>query len=41
MYHSDNYQNDWDGGGIDNGVYFFTIRGKCFGEQKGSITVVN
>jgi hypothetical protein len=41
MYHSSNYHNDWDGGGLANGVYFFTIRGECFGEQKGSITIVN
>ena len=44
VFEADNYQNDWDGGGLADGVYFFIL--KCDGEYtdkvyKGSVTIFN
>jgi gliding motility-associated-like protein len=40
VYRNENYQNDWDGNGVDSGVYFFLMRDQCLNEFKGTITVV-
>jgi hypothetical protein len=42
VYQSNNYQNDWDGGKLPDGVYFYVL--KCFGHisndvYKGSVTI--
>lgn len=43
VYESVNYQNDWDGGGLKDGTYFYVL--KCDGYKsnevyKGSITII-
>jgi PKD repeat protein len=43
VYESDDYQNDWDGGNLPDGVYFYVL--KCFGWKsnevyQGSITII-
>ena len=42
FYTSDDYQNDWDGSNLPDGVYYYVL--KCFGTQsddvyKGSVTI--
>ena len=42
VYQSNNYQNDWDGGNLPDGVYFYVL--KAYGEKsndvfKGSVTI--
>ena len=43
VYESDNYKNDWDGGGLPDGTYFYVL--KCQGYKdkdvvyKGSVTI--
>ena len=42
VYTSGNYKNDWDGGKLPDGVYFYVL--KCHGEKsdevyKGSVTI--
>ena len=44
VFETDNYQNNWDGGGLNDGVYFFVL--KCVGQYenavfKGSVTIFN
>lgn len=44
VFETDNYQNDWDGGGLNDGVYFYVL--KCEGQYenaviKGSVTIFN
>lgn len=44
IYDVDNYQNDWDGGGMIDGVYFYILQ--CVGQYenvvyKGSVTIFN
>ncbi len=43
VYEASNYQNSWDGGGLNNGVYYYVL--KCVGfysndEFMGSITIM-
>lgn len=43
VYEKNNYMNDWDGGNLPDGVYFFVL--KCHGEFgddvfKGSVTIL-
>ena len=42
VYQSNNYQNDWDGSNLPDGVYFYVL--KCYGAQsddifKGSVSI--
>lgn len=42
VFQSNNYQNDWDGGKLPDGVYFYVL--KCYGAMsndtyKGSVTI--
>ena len=44
VFEADNYQNDWDGGGLKDGVYFYVL--ECHGEYedktyKGSVMILN
>jgi len=44
VYESDDYQNDWDGGGLSDGVYFYVLQ--CVGWKsnevyKGSVTIIS
>lgn len=43
VFESNNYQNDWDGGGLPDGVYYYVL--KCTGAvsedvYKGSVTIL-
>ena len=43
VYEADNYQNDWDGGGLNDGMYYYVF--KCVGEHesksyKGSLLIL-
>ncbi len=43
VYQSDDYQNDWDGGGLPDGVYYYVL--KCEGYKsndvfKGAVTII-
>ena len=43
VYHSTNYQNDWDGGGLSDGTYFYVL--KCHGLKndatyQGSVMII-
>ncbi|MCR5014802.1 MAG: gliding motility-associated C-terminal domain-containing protein [Bacteroidales bacterium] len=43
VYHSTDYQNDWDGGGLSDGTYFYVL--KCRGlkeeiQYQGSVMIV-
>jgi len=42
VYKSSDYQNDWDGGDLPDGVYFYVL--KCYGARsndvfKGSVSI--
>jgi len=44
VYHSTDYQNDWDGGGLSDGTYFYVL--KCHGLKQdatyqGSIAIIS
>lgn len=43
VFESDNYKNDWDGGGLPNGTYFYVLKCQGFKDKnvvyKGSITI--
>ncbi len=39
VFESQNYQNDWSGGDLTGGVYFFTFRGDCIEPQKGALFI--
>lgn len=39
VFGSDDYKSDWDGVGLSPGVYYYQLRGECFGEKKGTITI--
>ncbi len=44
VYEVDNYENDWDGGGLNDGIYFYVL--ECHGEYedkvyKGSVMIIN
>lgn len=43
VYSSDDYQNDWDGGGLSDGTYFYVL--KCYGlkdvvQYQGSVMII-
>ena len=43
VFHSKDYQNDWDGGGLSDGTYFYVL--KCHGLKQdatyqGSVMIV-
>jgi len=40
VYFSDNYKNDWNGGDLSNGIYFYTLYGTCINKTKGSLSIV-
>lgn len=43
VYESTNYQNDWDGGGLKDGTYFYVLKCEGFKSDevyKGSITII-
>lgn len=40
VYESLQYQNDWDGGKLPSGIYFYTIHGPCLEDRKGAVTIV-
>ncbi len=40
VFFSSNYQNDWNGEGLSAGVYFYTVRGSCINEVKGSVSII-
>jgi hypothetical protein len=39
VYSSDDYRNDWDGGSLPTGVYFYQAAGSCIGEKRGALTI--
>ena len=40
VYFSDNYKNDWNGGDLSSGIYFYTLYGTCIDKTKGSLSIV-
>lgn len=43
VYHSTDYQNDWDGGGLSDGTYFYVLKCKGLKEEvqyQGSVMIV-
>lgn len=40
VFFSSNYNNDWNGEGLSAGVYFYTVRGSCIKEAKGSVSII-
>ncbi len=41
VYHSSNYQNDWDGADLPSGVYFYRLNGGyCIDEKRGMLSIV-
>lgn len=40
VYESKNYQNDWDGGNLPSGTYYYLITNKCGIEYKGWVTIL-
>lgn len=41
VYGSNNYQNNWNGGGLASGVYFWLIKDACSNEHKGWVRIIN
>lgn len=39
VYASNDYQNNWDGGGVSDGVYFYVLKLKNGESMKGSLTL--
>lgn len=39
VYASLHYQNDWDGGTLPAGVYYYTLQSPCIETYKGSLTI--
>ncbi|MCD9019109.1 LamG-like jellyroll fold domain-containing protein [Parachryseolinea silvisoli] len=39
VYQEPLYKNDWNGGGLTTGVYFYRLTGACIPEQKGMLTI--
>jgi hypothetical protein len=39
IYQAPLYKNDWNGGGLTTGVYFYRLTGACIPEQKGMLTI--
>jgi gliding motility-associated-like protein len=40
VFQAPSYQNNWDGGGLPSGVYYYTIAGECAEGLKGAITIL-
>lgn len=40
VFRAPNYQNNWDGGGLPSGVYYYTLNGECAVGLKGAITIL-
>ena len=43
VYHSTDYQNDWDGGGLSDGTYFYVLKCKGLKEEvqyQGSVMIL-
>ena len=40
VYQSRSYHNNWDGGGLPSGVYFYTVNGECIEPLKGTLTIM-
>lgn len=40
VYESLNYQNDWDGQNLPNGIYFYRVIGSCIGEIRGTVSII-
>ncbi|MBQ3709150.1 MAG: gliding motility-associated C-terminal domain-containing protein [Bacteroidales bacterium] len=43
VYHSTDYQNDWDGGGLSDGTYFYVLKCKGLKEEiqyQGSVMII-
>ena len=43
VYHSNDYQNDWDGGGLSDGTYFYVLKCKGLKEEiqyQGSVMII-
>jgi len=44
VFHSDDYQNDWDGGDVSDGVYFYVIelwKGNVDTYYYGTLTIMD
>lgn len=39
VYSAPNYNNDWDGGSLQDGVYYYILSGSCIGQRKGTISI--
>ncbi|WP_254087539.1 LamG-like jellyroll fold domain-containing protein [Dawidia cretensis] len=39
VYRAPFYKNDWNGGGLSPGIYFYHLTGACIPEQKGMLTI--
>lgn len=40
VFFSSNYKNDWNGEDLSAGVYFYTAKGSCIKEVRGSISII-
>ncbi|HEY9488275.1 MAG TPA: LamG-like jellyroll fold domain-containing protein [Chryseosolibacter sp.] len=40
VFESSRYLNDWDGGGLPSGVYFYTLEHECIEPLKGTVTIM-
>jgi hypothetical protein len=39
VYQAPLYKNDWNGGGLSAGVYFYRLTGACIPDRKGTLTI--
>lgn len=40
VYESASYFNNWSGGGLPSGIYFYLLEGGCVGIRKGTLTII-
>ena len=40
VYDNPHYQNNWNGGALPSGVYYYILRADCVGQVKGSVSLV-
>ncbi|TRX52040.1 gliding motility-associated C-terminal domain-containing protein [Fulvivirga sp. M361] len=40
VYRSQNYQNDWNGGNLPSGIYFYLIKDVCGSSHKGTLSIL-
>ena len=40
VYYSSNYNNDWNGGNLASGVYYYTLVDQCLNQHKGWIHLI-